>query len=89
MKNYERYPVGWCLSIYITARLMRASWQLAENSKSWSREACCNAQVLKLLHDAHHMLQACKLQVQKMCETIESQARPSSNNNESESEQND
>lgn len=59
MKNYERYPVGWCLSIIITARLMRASWQLAETSESWSREACCNTRFLTMLHDVHYMLQVC------------------------------
>ena len=31
MKNYERYPVGWCLCNFDTTRLMRAGWQLAED----------------------------------------------------------
>lgn len=59
MKNYERYPVGWCLCIYITARLMRAKWQLAETSESWSREACCNTDLRRMLHDTDFMLLVC------------------------------
>ena len=59
MKNYERYPVGWCLCNFDTTRLMRAGWQLAETSESWSREACCNTRFLRMLHDVHYMLQVC------------------------------